>query len=336
MNSFGRLFRVHIFGESHGKDLGVVIDGCPAGIPLKRGDFLPDLQRRRGGGHGTTARQEADLPHIRSGVFRGAATGAPILIGFRNRDVRSAGYAAVGVVPRPGHADWVAGVKFGGFQDPRGGGHFSGRLTLGLVAAGVIARKMIYPTQVEAQLLEAGGSCDIRGAVDRALAGGDSIGGIVECRADPVPAGLGEPFFDAAEALISHLVFSIPAVRGIEFGSGFAAAAMCGSRHNDPLVDADGRTLTQHAGGVNGGITNGNPLRFRVAVKPTPSISRQQKSLNLKTDEMEMLEIRGRHDACIALRMPVIVEAATAIVLADLSLLGQRLPRIVSKKTTRR
>lgn len=329
MNSFGRLFRVSIFGESHGCGLGVVVDGCPAGIPLDADDFAPDLQRRKGGVRGTTARIEADGPVIQSGVFNGRTTGMPIAVFFENADARPADYESVVDIPRPGHADFTARIKFGGYQDYRGGGHFSGRLTLGLVAAGVIAKKTILPVTVEARLCEAGGSGDIGKAVECAMAENDSIGGIVECQSSSVPAGLGEPFFDSAESLISHIVFSIPAVRGIEFGAGFAGAAMKGSQHNDAIVDAAGKTGTHHAGGISGGITNGNPLRFRIVVKPTPSISGPQATFNLKSKEMAELKIPGRHDVCIALRMPVIAEAATAIVLADLLLLEQRVPRVM-------
>lgn len=335
MNSFGRWFRISMYGESHGVELGIIVDGCPAGIPLGIADFGPDLRRRKGGTRGTTARVEKDLPEIRSGVFRGRTTGAPIAIGFGNADQKSEDYEIIGAVPRPGHADWVAWNKFGGFQDYRGGGHFSGRLTLGLVAAGVIAKKLIRPVKVEASLREACGSADVSDVVDRAMARKDSIGGIVECRSSNVPAGLGEPFFDSAESLISHLIFSIPAVRGVEFGDGFAAALMKGSGHNDAIIDIGGKTRTQHAGGINGGITNGNPLYFRVAVKPTPSIGRPQRSIHLETGKMVVLKIRGRHDACIALRMPVIVEAATAIVLADLMLGEQRIARVSNRGGTR-
>ena len=335
MNSFGRLFRVTIFGESHGRGLGVVVDGCPAGIPLDARDFAPDLQRRKGGARGTTARIEADCPVLQSGVFDGWTTGAPIAILFENADARGADYESIVDIPRPGHADFTARIKFGGYPDCRGGGHFSGRLTLGLVAAGVVAKKTIMPVTVEARLCEAGGSGDIEKAVERAMAENDSIGGIVECRSSSVPAGLGEPFFDSAESLISHLVFSIPAVKGIEFGAGFAGAAMMGSRHNDPFINAGGKTRTHHAGGISGGITNGNPLRFRIAVKPTPSISRPQTTFNLKSGKMTELKIAGRHDVCIALRMPVIAEAATAIVLADLLLLEQRVPRVAKGKKKR-
>jgi chorismate synthase len=210
--------------------------------------------------------------------------------------------------------------RFKGYQDPRGGGHFSGRLTLGLVAAGVIAKKIIAPVSIQAELLSAGGSTDIEQLVDKALQAGDSLGGLIECRANHIPPGWGEPFFDSVESLISHLAFSVPAIKGIEFGSGFAAASMKGSEHNDPILDMSGKTATNHAGGINGGLTNGNELVFRVAVKPASSISKQQITLNVETRQLEKLEIKGRHDACIALRAPVVIEAITAIALADMKM----------------
>ena len=328
MHSFGRLFRVGLFGESHGPAVGVLIDGCPAGLPLGPKDFAADLDRRRPGARGTTARREADEPGFLSGVFDGRTTGTPLLIRFENADRDAAAYEAIKITPRPGHADFVAGVKFGGFQDYRGGGHFSGRVTVGLVAAGVVAKRLIRPVAIGARLVEAGGETEIDRAVEAVLRDGDSIGGIVECTAQDVPASLGEPFFDAAESLLAHVVFAIPGVRGIEFGAGFQAARMRGSEHNDPIVDVKGRTATNHAGGIAGGITNGNPLVFRVAVKPTSSLPRPQATVDLRTGEPGRIVAAGRHDACLALRMPVIIEAATAIVLADLMLLEQRIPRV--------
>ena len=318
MNSFGRLFRVSIFGESHGAGVGVVIDGCPAGIPLVEEDFEGDLSRRRSGARGTTPRKEPDLPNILSGVYKQHTTGAPITIMFANTNTRSRDYESLKHSPRPGHADFTASQKYQGYQDPRGGGHFSGRLTLGLTAAGVIAKKIISPITIEAILIEAGGSENIQEAVDRAIENNDSIGGIIQCSASSVPIGLGEPFFDSVEALVSHMMFSIPAIKGIEFGSGFRSASMTGSRHNDRIIDVNGKTATNHAGGINGGITNGNDIVFRLAVKPTPSISIPQETINTKTGRIETLSIEGRHDACIALRVPVVVEAGLAIVLADL------------------
>jgi chorismate synthase len=240
MNTFGNIFRISIFGESHGVSVGIVIDGCPPGIPLGENEFEADFNRRRSGAPGTTPRREADIPRIMSGVFNGFTTGAPLMVLFENTDTRSKDYSRLREVPRPGHADFTAHKKFGGFQDYRGGGHFSGRLTLGLVAAGVIAKKIIRPVTVSAEILEVGGSRDIEQAVERAIEDQDSIGGIVECRISGVAVGLGEPFFNSIESVMSHMVFSIPAIKGIEFGSGFAAARMRGSEHNDNIISVDG------------------------------------------------------------------------------------------------
>jgi chorismate synthase len=323
MNSFGTFFRVHIFGESHGAAVGICIDNCPAGIDLKEEDFLYDISRRKSGAKGTTPRKEEDTPEIISGVFNGKTTGVPITILFKNTNVISKDYSNLIDMPRPGHADFTAKIKYGDFNDYRGGGHFSGRLTLCLVAAGVIAKKICNNISIQANVIEVGGQVDIEKVIDEALAAKDSIGGIVECVASNLPVGLGEPFFDSIESLISHIVFSIPAIKGIEFGSGFSAAKMKGSEHNDAITDASGKTEKNNSGGINGGISNGNNLVFRVAVKPTSSIGIPQETLNFKTGQKEALEIKGRHDACIALRVPVVVEAATAIVLADLMLQEQ-------------
>ncbi len=328
MNSFGQIFRISILGESHGPAVGIVIDGCPAGTDLSPADFEKDLGRRKSGAKGTTARTEEDLPNLISGVFNGFTTGAPLTILFENRNVRSSDYSRMRDVPRPGHADFVASRKFGGFQDFRGGGHFSGRLTLALVAAGVVAKKLLGEMDIQAALVEAGGIKDVEKAVEQAIEMDDSIGGIVECTVKRVPVGLGEPFFDSLESHLSHIVFAIPAIKGIEFGSGFAASAMKGSEHNDNILDASGKTETNHAGGINGGISNGNDLVFRVAVKPTSSTSQVQRTMNMKSGKMEELEIKGRHDKCIALRVPPVLEAATAIVLADFMLLEQRIKRV--------
>ena len=331
MNSMGRFFRTDIFGESHGEALGILIDGCPAGIDLDADDLAGDLGRRRGGKEGTTARVETDAPRILSGIFEGRTTGAPILIVLDNTEQNSGAYDALRYTPRPGHADFTAFSKYGGYNDHRGGGHFSGRLTAGLVAAGAIAKKIIAPATPEANLVEAGGSRDIEGALRLAIADGDSVGGIVECRVSRVPAGLGEPFFEPMESLISHAIFAIPAVKGIEFGAGFAAAAMRGSRCNDEIMDSTGTTRTNNAGGIAGGITNGNDIVFRVAVKPTPSIQRPQETIDVRDGGRVSLAIEGRHDLCIALRMPVIIEAVTAIVLADCMLMEQMVPRVWRK-----
>ncbi|MBQ5984050.1 MAG: chorismate synthase [Bacteroidales bacterium] len=348
MNTFGRIFRVSIFGESHGPAIGVVIDGVEPGLPLSEEDFMADIRRRKSGAPGTTPRIEEDRPEIVSGVFEGHTTGAPLTILFRNGNTRSGDYELLRDVPRPGHADLVASIKTGGFNDPRGGGHFSGRMTLPVVAAGVVAKKVLSETvrmeteghvafSAKARIVELGG-VTLEEALGRsgkevpdfelwapeievAAAEGDSLGAVVECVVDGLPAALGEPFWDSAESLLAHAVFAIPGVRGVEFGDGFAASRMRGSEHNDRFV-ATGHGIvapeTNHAGGINGGLTNGNPIVFRVAFKPTSSIRKPQKTYNLTEGEMTELVVPGRHDTCFALRTPVVVEAAAAIVLADL------------------
>lgn len=504
MNSFGRIFRVHIFGESHGESVGIVIDGCPAGLPLSADDLLPDLERRKGGKQkGTTPRQEADYPFFKSGLFNGKTTGAPVTILFENNNTRSGDYEKQRSFPRPGHADWVAHQKYGGNEDYRGGGHFSARLTTGLVAAGAIAKKIMniavktspqtplprrgafgdsdvpgyitntpdqwktlsafakqnrknateaedklwqevrnrkidgfkfrrqHPlagfipdfvclekrliieidgeyhneevqkkfddartewlntnrysllrftndevlnqlpvilqkikdtlsaiTEEKLQLSESGstsplerelegevsseaeisiiakvieinGESDLEKGLQNAIDAKDSVGGLVECRVNGLPVGLGEPFFDSVESQIAHIAFAIPAVKGIEFGSGFAAAKMFGSQHNDAIENMEGKTRTNHAGGIVGGITNGNELVFRIAIKPTASTPKEQNSLNWDTGQVENFSIKGRHDLCVALRAPVILEAATAIAIADLFLLEQQSRRVI-------
>lgn len=323
MNSFGRKFRVQIFGESHGSSLGIVIDGCPPGIPLSAEDFADDLERRKAGAAGTTPRKEDDIPQLVSGCFQGHTTGAPLTVIFTNNNTRSSDYTAIRDTPRPGHADFVLKKKFRGFNDYRGGGHSSGRLTAALVVGGVIAKKILKDIRIRSWLTEAGGSSDIEAAVQKAIADQDSIGGIVACSVQGLPVGLGAPFFDSVESLISHIVFAIPAIKGIAFGSGFDAAAMKGSIHNDPILDAAGVTATNYAGGINGGITNGNELYFKVAVKPPSSTPKEQLTWNSTTNSLQPFTVKGRHDLCIALRVPVVVEAATAIALADLLLLDQ-------------
>ena len=329
MNSFGRIFRVHIFGESHGESVGVCIDGIPAGLSLTVEDFLEDIERRKGGTQkGTTPRQESDLPIFKSGIFNDKTTGAPLTILFENKNTRSSDYEKLRAVPRPGHADFVAHKKFGGFEDYRGGGHSSGRLTVCLVAIGVVAKKLLKDISVKSTILEIGGEQDLEKGLQKAIDAKDSIGGIVECRVNNLPIGLGEPFFDSAESLLSHAVMSIPAVRGIEFGTGFTAAKMFGSEHNDAIEDASGKTKTNHAGGIVGGITNGNELVFRIAIKPTSSTPKEQQTLNIETNSVEPFSVKGRHDLCIALRVPVVLEAITAMVLADLMMLENKINRI--------
>ena len=328
MNSFGKIFRVQILGQSHGDYVGIVIDGCPPGIEILVNDFKEDIERRKPGAKGTTPRKEDDIPEIISGVFKDKSTGAPITILFKNNNTRSGDYEKQRAVPRPGHADFVAHKKFKGFEDFRGGGHFSGRLTVALVAAGVVAKKVIEKyagdkkVEIHSTILEIGGEQDLEKGLQKAIDAKDSIGGIVECKVSNLPIGLGEPFFDSVESLISHAVFSIPAVKGIEFGAGFAAAKMFGLQHNDSIIHADGTTETNNAGGIVGGITNGNELVFRIVVKPTSSTPKEQQTLNVETGNVEAFSVKGRHDLCIALRVPVVLEAVTAMVLADLILIN--------------
>lgn len=339
MNSFGHDFRVSVFGESHGEMIGVTMDGVPAGIPLSVEDFVVDLSRRKGGRAGTTPRKETDDPMIVSGIFEGHTTGAPLTLLFRNGNTKSADYVQFNDVPRPGHADRTGCLKWDGMNDPRGGGHFSGRIAITLVAAGVVARKVVSglssasigarlvsiggvrePSPVHPEFIEDEGfPQEWKEVIHRAARDGDSLGGVAECVVDNVPAGLGEPFFDSLESMVSHIVFAIPGVRGIEFGDGFAASAMKGSEHNDPF-GPDGRPAKNGSGGINGGISNGAPIVFRVAFKPTSSIRKAQETFNFGTGEMAMLEVGGRHDVCFAMRSVVIVEAVTAIVLADMLL----------------
>ena len=338
MNTFGRKYRVSIFGESHGELIGVTLDGVPAGLELSEQDFEADILRRKSGAKGTTPRIEADKPMIVSGVFEGHTTGAPLTIVFKNTNTHSSDYSLFAAMPRPGHADLTAAMKWDDCQDPRGGGHFSGRLTLPIVAAGVVAKKMLSDmtmldetpcNAVQARIVELGGialgdasaSLDMpdawKEAIDNAIKEGDSLGAVVECTVPDIDPGYGEPFWDSVESCLAHAIFAIPGVRGLEFGDGFAAAAMKGSEHNDPIGEG-GRPVKNGSGGVNGGITNGAPITFRVAFKPTASIRKAQQTYNFATGQMDTLEVPGRHDVCFALRAPVVVEAMTAIVLADM------------------
>lgn len=321
MNSFGNIFRISIFGESHGPAIGITIDGCPPGIEFSESDMEHDIKRRMPGAAGTTPRREADLPEIISGVFNGKTTGAPVMIMFRNSDTKSGDYDKLKSTPRPGHADMTAAQKYRGFNDYRGGGHFSGRITLPLVAAGTLAKKILGGVVIESRIVEIAGKTDYLGILDEIIAAGDSAGGIIEVVMKKVPAGLGEPFFNSFESCVSHIIFSVPAVKGIEFGSGFGSASMRGSEHNDAIISSDGKTATNNAGGINGGITSGNEVVFRVAIKPTPSIKKEQQTINIESGKTEKLIIQGRHDACIALRAPVVLEACAAIAAADLYLI---------------
>ncbi len=325
---------MQIFGESHGPAVGAIIDGCPAGIPMMEADFLPDLERRKGGlQKGTTPRKEDDLPIFSSGIFNGLTTGAPLCISFSNTNTRSGDYEQQRAVFRPGHADFTANKKFNGFEDFRGGGHFSGRLTVAVVAAGVVAKKILHhyhpEIKISSTILEVGGEKDIELGLQKAIEAKDSIGGIVGCVASNIPVGWGEPFFNSVESLLSHAVFSIPAVKGIEFGSGFRSTKMYGVDHNDAQLDENGSTQTNHAGGVVGGITNGNDIDFRIAIKPTSSTPKDQMTYNNLTQEVEPFALRGRHDLCIALRVPPVLEAVTAMVLADLMMCDRGIQNMI-------
>jgi chorismate synthase len=352
--TWGRNFKVTVFGESHGSGIGAVIDGVPAGTGIDEQMILTQMERRKPGRSDiSTARSESDLPEIISGVFNGKATGAPICAIIRNESARSGDYEATKDLMRPGHADYSAHMKFDGNNDYRGGGHFSGRLTAGLVFAGSIARMVLdeYGISIGAHASSIGNVQDsafgpadadpdlfgriskkyipviddaaglaMQAAIASAKAAGDSIGGTVECAVIGVPAGLGEPFFDSVESLISHMMFSIPGVKGLEFGGGIAMTAMKGSETNDPFHITDGlvTTGTNYNGGVNGGITNSMPVVFRTAFKPTASIAKKQSTVDITAMKDAEIAIVGRHDPCIVPRAVPVVEAAAAIVFLDL------------------
>ena len=349
-NSFGNNLSVTLFGESHGAAIGAVIDGIAAGIPVSDEYIRARLDERRPSGKISTARREGDEYEIVSGVYRGYTTGTPITIIIRNTNTKSEDYNALRYTPRPSHADYTAEVKYGGYQDPRGGGHFSGRITAGLVAAGAIIRaaleaKGIY---IGTHISELGGVSDrgfsdimadckalrgealpvldegrgsaMKAKIEEAAAEGDSVGGVLETAIVGCPAGCGEPWFDTVEGVLAHAIFSIPGIKGVEFGLGFGFANAKGSEANDPFIIEGGevRTATNNNGGVNGGITNGMPIIFRSAVKPTPSIFKAQKTVNLESMTECDMEISGRHDPAIIHRARAVVDAVAAIAMADL------------------
>lgn len=357
-STWGNNLKISIFGESHGNGIGVVIDGLPAGEKIDL-DLLSAFTRRRTARSAriSTPRQEADQPEFLSGLWEGKTTGTPLAVLIRNTNTRSGDYGELAEKARPGHADFTGFLRYRGANDYRGGGHFSGRLTAPLVCAGgialqVLARRGITvgghilkihgigdepfdPVHLTAEQLRELGQKDyavvsdkawehMRAEIERARLDCDSVGGIVECAVVGMPAGIGSPMFDGMENAISSIVFGIPAVRGIEFGAGFAAAGMFGSEHNDPFLMKDGRVVTEtnHHGGVLGGITSGMPIVFRVAFKPTASIAKEQRTINLKTGEETTLSVQGRHDPCIVPRAVPCVEAATAIAILD-RLLGE-------------
>lgn len=323
MNSYGRIFQVTLYGESHQDSIGVVIDGMPSGILIDESKIKADLVKRQPGAIGTTPRKEADEFRITSGVFNGYSTGSPIHLMIENKNIQSKDYEHLKKHPRPGHADFVANVKYRGFQDYRGGGRFSGRLTAALVAAGAIA-KMIIPFELSHKLLQVGNLTDLT-LIDEYLEEvsklGDSVGGLIEVKATNMIVGLGEPFFNKLDSEIGKMMFSIPAVKGVEIGVGFDSLLMKGSTYNDEIIDAHGKTKTNHSGGVTGGLSNGNDLVVKVVIKPTSSIKKEQETFNLETNQVETLEVGGRHDVCIARRAGIVIENALAIVLADLYLI---------------
>lgn len=325
MNSYGTLFKVTLYGESHQEAIGVVIDGIPAGIEINESKITEDLIKRQAGAIGTTTRIEPDLFKITSGVFKGYSTGSPIHLMIENVNTRSKDYEHLINQPRPGHADFVSNVKYKGFQDYRGGGRFSGRLTAALVAAGAIA-KMVIPFELSNQLVQVGTLKDMS-KIDAYLEGiakdGDSVGGLIEVKATNMIVGLGEPFFNKLDAEIAKMMFSIPAVKGVEIGTGFKGLEMKGSSFNDEFIDETGKTKTNHSGGVSGGISNGNDLIVKVMIKPTSSIQRPQETYSFETNQKEILQIGGRHDVCIARRAGIVLENALALVLADLYLISK-------------
>lgn len=326
MNSFGKAFKISIFGESHGECVGILLDGVTPGIKLEPSDFYSDIERRKAGKKGTTPRIEADEVIISSGVFNNITTGAPILLRFINTNTRSKDYSNLVTQPRPSHADFTAKEKYNGFNDYRGGGHFSGRLTLGLVAAGVVAKKMLGDVELVTTLKQLGKETKqdkFDEVLNNAIASHDSVGGIVHLEAHNVEVGLGEPYFDSLESTISHLIFSVGGVKGVSFGIGFDGAKLMGSEFNDSIIDENGKTKTNNNGGINGGISNGNPITLDVFVKPTPSIGKIQETYNFNDKMVKPLEIVGRHDAAIILRAMVVLEACLAIALLDAKLVNK-------------
>jgi len=360
-NSFGKLFSITSFGESHGKCIGVTIDGCPAGLPLTEEDIQREVDKRRPGTSvGATGRAEEDKVEILSGTFNGHTTGTPICLLIWNQDIDSSEYERLRFLPRPGHADYPAFIKYGGFNDFRGGGRFSGRITATFVMAGAVAKKLLDRIGLEilAHTIEIGGVRakpegfdEIRGNVDKnslrcadleaakemarviekARGEGDSVGGVVEGIALNVPVGLGEPVFDTLEGDLAKALFAIPAVKGVEFGSGFSAARKRGSENNDPFTIKDNKivTVTNNAGGILGGISNGMPIVLRVAVKPTPSIARSQATVDMKKMESASLEVKGRHDTCIVPRAVPVVESMMAVTLCDFAMRAGLIPEVI-------
>lgn len=323
-NTIGASLAVTLFGESHGVAIGAVIDGMPSGLAVDEEFIASQLSRRRPKDETSTPRQEKDGYSILSGVFEGHTTGTPICITIPNEDTKSKDYSEMQYKMRPSHADFTASCRYGGFQDYRGGGHFSGRITAALVAAAALVIPALNKKgiRIDTNILNIAGETEeekMRDKILEAKSGGDSVGGVLETVVTGVPAGIGEPWFDTVEGMLSHAVFSIPAVKGVEFGLGFDFADKLGSEANDQMY-IDGQTVkcyTNNNGGVIGGITNGMPIVFRAVIKPTPTISKEQKTVDISTMQNTTIAAHGRHDPCIVHRAAVVVESVTALVIAD-------------------
>ena len=319
-NSIGKRFRITIFGASHDAEVGVYVEGVPAGVVLPIEVFMADIDRRRPQRCGETPRHEADIPSIEGLDAEGRTMGDVLRISFKNSNIRSRDYDHLRRQPRPSHADLVQMRKYGEECDIAGGGMASGRMTVALVAAGVVAKALLANVEFETRLIEVGGECDetkFDDIISRAAADGDSVGGVVECRISGIREPYGEPFFDSVESVMAHLLFSIPAVKGVEFGDGFDGVRKRGSERNDVIINESGSTYTNNEGGINGGIANGNDIVVRVAIKPTPSIGIEQDSVNLESKQNVKLKIEGRHDACIVPRAVPVIEAITALAIFD-------------------
>lgn len=316
MNRSLNEINLQIFGASHSLYIGGVLDGIPTGIKIDLEQIDKAVFTRKGGGLGTTSRVEFDQINWLSGISDGITNGLPIAFAIENKNIKKEDYK-FSETPRPGHSDFTQLMKYGQFAELSGGGQSSGRMTIVLVIAGQIARQIIPSILAKATIKEIGGEVDYLELIERTQKEGDSLGGIVECTIQNVPAGLGEPFFDSVESVMSHLLFSIPGVKGVEFGAGFASARMKGSEFYDKFVDTTGRTITNNSGGINGGITNGNDIVFRVAFRPPSSIRKPVETINIQTGEKVTMEIGGRHDVSYVLRTPVIIESVAYLVIAD-------------------
>ncbi len=363
-NSIGKEFAVTTFGESHGKGVGVVVDGCPAGLPLQETDFQEELDRRIPAEPKiVSARIEKDTVKILSGIFKGYTTGAPIALMVENKETKSSDYEAIKDLPRPGHSDYPAHIHYGGFNDYRGGGRFSGRVTVALILAGVVAKRLLgrynvdvlaytkaigkvksdkkfTASEIRKNRYAAATRCPDLACAERmeeaivtAKEAGDSLGGIIECLALNLPIGVGEPLFDALDADLAKGLFCVHAVKGVEFGAGFKSAELMGSENNDAFLVKGGKvvTATENAGGILGGLSSGMPIVIRVAIKPTPSISKEQQTINISSMQLASISVKGRHDPCVVPKAVPAIEAAVAIILADHLIRSGDIPKILKE-----